>query len=312
MNNYEVYQRGERRSRTARNQPQQNDIAGSILTAQIIICILILIAAVILKKVNEQYYSDMYEEYNILITNPQSQNPIDIINTDGGIQEIFRSIEDGISGFLGRIAGNSLDSTPKQDIPEVDEQPDQPVYEWNYDYLEAVGVRPTVSLPAGGAFPVDTGGKSYNSLPAPEGSTFAQVMISSKPVPPVTGIITSEFSYREHPVNGDDDFHTGMDIAAADGSDILAAFPGTVIDSGWSDIYGNYIKLEHASNLQTFYAHCSEIIAQEGTNVKQGERIATVGSTGLTTGPHLHFSVLVDGNYTDPYWALKENIKLVD
>jgi murein DD-endopeptidase MepM/ murein hydrolase activator NlpD len=130
--------------------------------------------------------------------------------------------------------------------------------------------------------------------------------------PPVTGLITSPFGYRDHPVTEEEDFHTGMDIAAVEGRAILCALPGTVTEVGQSPIYGNFITVRHSENLETFYAHCSEIIATAGTKVRQGERIAKVGQTGVATGSHLHFSVLVAGQYCNPYWLLKDDVKLLD
>ena len=72
-----------------------------------------------------------------------------------------------------------------------------------------------------------------------------------------------------------------------------------------SSDYGNYIKLTHAGGLETFYAHCSEIIAQKGMVVRKGDRIAKVGSTGISTGPHLHFEVRIDGIKSNPAYAFE-------
>ena len=92
----------------------------------------------------------------------------------------------------------------------------------------------------------------------------------------------------------------------------MAALPGEVVEVGYSSVYGNYIVLQHATNLKTFYAHCSQIIAKEGMAVRQGERIALVGKTGLATGPHLHFSVIVEEQFADPYWILSDYLELVE
>jgi murein DD-endopeptidase MepM/ murein hydrolase activator NlpD len=112
-------------------------------------------------------------------------------------------------------------------------------------------------------------------------------------------------------VSEEEDVHTGMDIAAVAGRAILCALPGTVTEVGQSPTYGKTITVRHSENLETFYAHCSEIVAKVGMVVRQGERIAKVGQTGVTTGPHLHFSVLVAGQYCDPYWLLKDDVKLL-
>ena len=95
-----------------------------------------------------------------------------------------------------------------------------------------------------------------------------------------------------------------LDIAAPMGSGIYTAFPGTVTQRGQSSIYGNYIEVTHSDNLRTVYCHCDQLLAPEGANLRAGERVATVGSTGISTGPHLHFEVLVDGTFYDPAPAL--------
>ena len=81
---------------------------------------------------------------------------------------------------------------------------------------------------------------------------------------PVSGPVTSQFGWRLHPVSGGEDFHKGVDIAAAEGTSILAALPGVVEETGYNDSYGNFVVLRHSDNLRTTYNHCSEILVQEG------------------------------------------------
>lgn len=119
---------------------------------------------------------------------------------------------------------------------------------------------------------------------------------------PVYGTLTSPFGLREHPVTGAGDFHTGMDIAAPEGSNIYAAYPGTVTEVDSSEIYGNFITMDHGGGLTTRYCHCSRILAREGQRLPAGARIAEVGSTGMVTGPHLHFEARVDGGLIQPGW----------
>jgi murein DD-endopeptidase MepM/ murein hydrolase activator NlpD len=94
--------------------------------------------------------------------------------------------------------------------------------------------------------------------------------------------------------------HEGLDIAANLGEPIYAALDGTVTYSGWASGYGNLIKLKHNDGIDTYYGHCSKLLVSEGQKVKKGEKIAEVGSTGNSTGPHLHFEIRINGVPKDP------------
>lgn len=112
--------------------------------------------------------------------------------------------------------------------------------------------------------------------------------------------ITSPFSMRVHPTLGVYKQHTGIDIGAAYGTDVLAAAEGTVIISGWNKAWGNYIVINHGSGLTTLYAHNSSLIVKKGQQVSRGQVIAKVGSTGYSTGAHIHFEVQVNGSPVNP------------
>lgn len=139
----------------------------------------------------------------------------------------------------------------------------------------------------------------------PEGCTLSPVLLSAMVEPPIGGRVTSGYGWRTHPITENDDFHRGMDIAAASGSPIHAVLPGVVAETGESAIYGNYICLDHGHGLQTAYSHCETIVAQEGEILKKGELLGTVGSTGVSTGPHVHFEILMNGTYYDPAWVME-------
>jgi murein DD-endopeptidase MepM/ murein hydrolase activator NlpD len=123
---------------------------------------------------------------------------------------------------------------------------------------------------------------------------------SGKMVMPSLGPITSPFGNRFHPVLGYSRFHAGTDFGAEHGSPILAAETGIVIMAGWYGGYGNAVILDHGGGLTTLYAHASRLDVSEGDAVRKGDAIAAVGTTGLSTGPHLHFEVRRDGEPTDP------------
>ncbi len=111
---------------------------------------------------------------------------------------------------------------------------------------------------------------------------------------------SSPFGWRMHPVLGYRRFHAGMDFAASYGSTIRAADSGTVIFAGWYGGYGKAVIIDHGKGVTTLYGHTSELYVSEGQGVQRGQAIAAVGSTGLSTGPHLHFEVRHNGSPVDP------------
>lgn len=117
---------------------------------------------------------------------------------------------------------------------------------------------------------------------------------------PVNGSVTSGFGYRIHPIFKVRKMHTGIDISSGMGAPIRAASGGTVVSAGWRGGYGKAVAISHGGGLATLYAHQSEILVTTGQNVKRGEVIGKVGSTGYSTGPHLHFEVRVNGSPVDP------------
>ncbi|MCE5254169.1 MAG: peptidoglycan DD-metalloendopeptidase family protein [Actinomycetia bacterium] len=117
---------------------------------------------------------------------------------------------------------------------------------------------------------------------------------------PVVGEVTSGFGYRIHPIFNVRRMHTGIDIDADTGDPIKAASGGTVVSAGWRGGYGKCVVIAHSGGLATLYGHMSEIKVSVGQAVKKGQVIGKVGSTGYSTGPHLHFEVRVNGDCVDP------------
>ena len=147
--------------------------------------------------------------------------------------------------------------------------------------------RPPTALPAGRATAID----AYRQQAGPTEGMFML---------PVEGQHTSSFGLRMHPIEHAERLHSGMDIAAPTGTPIQAAAAGQVVFSGAQAGYGNVVVIQHAEGYATLYAHNMENLVSVGTSVSQGQPIATVGSTGRSTGPHLHFEVRKDGKWLDP------------
>ena len=118
--------------------------------------------------------------------------------------------------------------------------------------------------------------------------------------------ITSKFGYRIHPIFQTQKYHSGVDIAANSGEPITAAAGGTITIAEYSSSYGNYVVIYHSDGTTTLYAHMSSMAVSAGQTVSKGDVIGYVGSTGNSTGPHLHFEVRVNGSCVDPlqYFSL--------
>jgi murein DD-endopeptidase MepM/ murein hydrolase activator NlpD len=117
---------------------------------------------------------------------------------------------------------------------------------------------------------------------------------------PVHGRISSRYGMRIHPIYGRRMMHTGLDIAAPYGSSIHAALDGRVTFVGWKGGYGKAVIIEHPNGYETLYGHCSTILVDRGQTVKKGDRIAKVGTTGVSNGPHVHFELKKNGKRTNP------------
>jgi len=270
--------RENRRPRGAANhrgaaKPEVDAIAFA-LTAQIIVCIIIVAAAWGARTWNEDGFAYIKSEYSGLVSGENGS----------GLADYFAELRGMTNGFFEAVESIIGGLTGGQPQP----QPES-------------------------AAPGDGGGSltflrfspgQSRMLPPPQGSTLAPFFLNTTLSLPVAGVVTSPFAFRVHPLSGNLDFHNGIDIAAPYGQEILAALPGTVERIGEDAIYGNYLVLRHAHNLKTFYAHCYQILVEEGAHVAQGQPLAKVGSTGLATGPHLHFAVIVEGLYADPLHGL--------
>ncbi len=116
----------------------------------------------------------------------------------------------------------------------------------------------------------------------------------------VSGRISSSFGHRNSPTAGASSYHKGIDIAVSSGTPIVAAGTGTVVTAAYSSSAGNYVMISHGDRLYTVYMHCSRLAVKAGDTVESGQTIAYVGSTGISTGSHLHFGVSKNGTYVNP------------
>ena len=163
----------------------------------------------------------------------------------------------------------------------------------------AVDAMPGVSSPTAGFNPALLTQRITGMSPGTAGSGAGTF------VWPAAGTVTSPFGPRANPFGGGTDFHPGMDIAADEGSPIRAASGGRVLAAGPDGGYGNVVVIDHGNGVTSKYGHCSQTFATVGQVVQAGDEIAAVGSTGHSTGPHLHFEVRVGDKPVDPAPYLK-------
>lgn len=136
----------------------------------------------------------------------------------------------------------------------------------------------------------------------PEGRARASVPWTGRFSPPVSGRITSRFGYRVHPVLGVRKLHTGVDFAVPSGTAVRAAGSGVVVHAGWLGAYGNAVIIDHGGGVSTLYGHNSSVRVSVGQSVSQGDVVASSGSTGYSTGPHVHFEVRRGGRPVNPMY----------
>lgn len=139
------------------------------------------------------------------------------------------------------------------------------------------------------------------SIPSPDSvdnKTYTLRFSRQKPLK--SGRITSHFGYRIHPIHGNTTFHYGIDIAAASGTRVSCFAEGTVAETGYSAVFGNYVLVRHADGFSTYYAHLKSVAVKKGDKAKVGGKLGTVGNTGWSTGPHLHFEIRRNGLRLDP------------
>ncbi len=139
----------------------------------------------------------------------------------------------------------------------------------------------------------------------PSNVSEANYILEYELITPAQGYISSQFGYRTNPFNSKErEFHTGLDIAAQKGSFIKSALDGVVLSAGYSNIAGNFIVIKTDDAISTMYGHLQFMLVKEGDIVKAGQVIATMGSTGMSTGSHLHFELRINDIRYNPLFAL--------
>ncbi len=137
-------------------------------------------------------------------------------------------------------------------------------------------------------------------IPSPDVVDDTFYPFTSPCAAPLRGRITSPFGYRDHPIDEKASFHYGVDIAASAGTSIKAFAAGRVTETGKGTVYGNYVRIDHGNGFTSFYGHMQKITAKKGAWIALGAEVGKVGSTGKSTGPHLHFEMRKNGKIINP------------
>ena len=259
------------RARTVRNTGETEKKSAtlqSVIAVQLVLCLLLSGITFAVYKTSETRFESLKQAYSALFSRDMEKDEL---------QATFRRVSDFV------FKPPSLAET--EDDAENEE-------------TQAVTDTDTQSEMYDGA-----GGEDL--LYADEITSFSPFTVTGKFTVPVQyKRVTSNFGYRENPVTEKFGFHSGIDLAAPEGTPIYAAYAGTVAETGCSEARGNYIVLNHGNGVRTVYCHCSAVFAQTGANLKSGEVIAAVGATGQATGPHLHFEIWLGDTRCNPAWIL--------
>ncbi|MGI5935223.1 MAG: M23 family metallopeptidase [Oscillospiraceae bacterium] len=204
----------------------------------------------------------------------------------------------------GESAGNSAGSKEEDTEPAQETMAEIPVEEPEQPVEEEIAEEPEEDkMPEAIAAFLESQ-REYSDYNVPENVSYTMPPLPFEYTSPVQGYTSSGFGYRLHPIADSVKFHYGTDFAANQGDDILAFADGVVLATGENETYGLYLIIGHGNGYETLYAHCSRILVSNGESVTKGQKIAYVGQTGETTGPHLHFELMKDGVYLNPEFYL--------
>lgn len=260
-------------------KPSASDCFFKLLFVNTIVCAAVVITALVLSLCAPKMYSNIR---NVYLSATQKS---DITLED------FKWAIDRLSEFL---------FTPKNNLPLPASSQNESgslaeTESGSIAKTESSSIAKTESYGSGGA---DS---------APDNASLNTYALTSKITAPTSGSVTSYFGKRIHPIFKTESFHSGLDIANKLNTPVCSAFSGKVLECGTNKAYGNYIIMRHSDNLTTFYGHLNSIKVKQNMNIRRGEIIGYMGSTGYSTGPHLHFEIRINQRSVDPAYALKGN-----
>lgn len=277
----------------------KKDFVVRAILFQSLFCILLFGLLFFLKQSNSELFKSIESEFSDKLSENITKNEA---------ESVFKAISDKItppSIDSNKTNNTNIGSTTEKTL--TDNNPENILEnETEFVPFDEPSLNATVEATGG----VDI--KIASSDEIPENVSLNSYTLTKKMINPViNGKTTSEFGARIHPISNELTFHAGIDIAADLETPIYAAFDGKVAVADYDKWNGNYMKIKHENGLMTVYCHCESLNVKKGENIRAGEVIGYVGSTGSSTGPHLHFELRIDNVSFDPQIALNEALNAV-
>ena len=294
----------EENRKAEKRRKEKDDGFFSVTLCQVIFSVIAVLSLLVIAKSGSQAAQNLKDDFQLLMSRSF---------LEGDFESTLKSIKDyldspaEISVFKLFSKDKEETGTTESDVTEPSDEKETSEKTNETTTAETTAAEKETVKKTSLSISKNAGGKDLSTYKAKEGTTFSPTETTAPIVKPVSGSYTSYFGYRTNPITGNNTFHTGIDIAAAQGTKIKAAYPGKVRKTGEDSRSGKYIYLTHSNGFETLYCHCSEILAEEGAVIRQGETVALVGSTGWSTGPHLHFEVHKNGTRLDPLPILNKN-----
>lgn len=262
---------------------------GGVLAVQCIACAVLVLLALLLRAAGGEAFAELRRRFNDGVARNELLSALAALwdgDPESAVSGVLREQNDGIADAPESSAPDS--STPSNDGgTSKDGGTSGGGAAESGDAPSAAGTSPSAAQTAG--------------FSPPAGAAAVALTVRGLPVPPLpSGTLTSCYGYRTDPLTGARAFHRGVDIAAPAGTPVAAMLFGRVAAVGESGGLGHFIRIDHGDGVEVLYAHCSRVLAAEGAVVRAGETVALVGSTGRSTGAHLHVQVSAAGTVFGP------------
>lgn len=256
---------------------------GGVLAVQCIACAVLVLLALLLRAAGGEAFAELRRRFNDGVARNELLSALAALwdgDPESAVSGVLREQNDG-------IADAPESSVPDSSTPSSGGGTSGDSAAESSDVPSAAGTSPSAAQTAGFA--------------PPAGAAAVALTVRGLPVPPLpSGTLTSGYGYRTDPLTGARAFHRGVDIAAPEGTPVAAMLFGRVAAVGESGSLGHFIRIDHGDGVEVLYAHCSRVLAAEGAVVRAGETVALVGSTGRSTGAHLHVQVSAAGTVFGP------------